>query len=49
MGHVDRSPVHTSETAAVSGLPLATIAVAAGTVHPGEALPGDVFATIGSC
>jgi hypothetical protein len=44
---VDRLRVHTSETAALSGPPLATIAVAARTMHPREALPGGVVATIG--
>jgi hypothetical protein len=44
---VDPSRAHTSETAALSGPPLATIAVAARTMHPREALPGGVVATIG--
>jgi hypothetical protein len=44
---VDRSRVHTSETAALSGPPLATIAVAARTIQPRESLPGGVVATIG--
>jgi hypothetical protein len=47
--HVDWSRVHTSETAALSGPPLAMIAVAAHTMYPREALPGDVCATIGCC
>jgi hypothetical protein len=49
IGHVDRSRVHTFETAALSGSPLATIALPARTMHPGVALPGGVVARIGCC
>ena len=46
MAPVDRSRVHTSETAALSGRPLATVAVARIT-YPHAALRGGVCVTIG--
>ena len=39
--------MYTSETAALSDPPLGTIAVAARTMYPREALPGDAYETIG--
>jgi hypothetical protein len=49
IAHVDRSRVHTSETAALSGRPLAGIALAARSRYPHEALPDGVHATMGYC
>lgn len=45
--HVYRSRVHTSESAALSGRPLAAIVLAACSIYPHEALVGDVYSTIG--
>jgi hypothetical protein len=42
-----RSRVHISETAALSGQPVATTAGAVRAMYPHEALPGDVYAAIG--
>lgn len=47
IAHVDRSRVHTSETAALNGRLLATMAVAARAMYSEEALVGHVYATIG--
>jgi hypothetical protein len=49
VAQVDRSRVHTSETAALGGRSLAMFMVAARTMHSHEALVGDVCATIGCC
>jgi hypothetical protein len=46
---VDRSGVHTSETAALGRRPLAMFTVTARTMYSREAFGGETYAAIGRC